>query len=296
MTTFVWSIDDAGLGDSVDVMPRMDRFLESRGLRATWFVVPKPHGKALSPAWLDACREARTAGHDLQLHGLTHEDCFEFGPPNWPATNIRPQFVAEFEQRREELKARYTVERLQARLEEGLAVFAGELGVEPTIFRAPCGAISKAMYQALQNVGIGYHTCQYISGSGYNHLPHLSGVLEPAWTGDIPHRPYRWYAGVIEAPILNEYTWRGAGERSDEFIALAKADVERIVKESPVAVILMHTHGIADDYDHAFRLVDAVLEHTAKLGQHDFATLDQLVRSGALKEAATVDGPDSLVI
>jgi len=49
---------------------------------------------------------------------------------------------------------------------------------------------------------------------------------------------------VIEVPILNEYTWRGAGERSEEFIALAKQDVERIVQESPVAVMLMHTHGI----------------------------------------------------
>ncbi|MBX3052763.1 MAG: DUF2334 domain-containing protein [Caldilineaceae bacterium] len=298
MTDFVWSIDDAGTGGeaAAAVSRRFARWLESRSLRATWLVVPKPGGQPLSAEWLDVLREARDAGHDLQLHGLTHGDCFEFGPPAWPATAIRPAFVEEFAQRREELLPRYSVDNLRARIEEGMEIFQRELAIEPVLFRAPCGAISQAMFAALAELGIGYHSCQYISATGYEHLPHNRGDLTPVWTDAIPHRPYRWYADVIEAPILNEYTWRGAGARSAEFIELARQDAARIVTESPVAVILMHTHGIADDFGHACRLVDAVVEHTASLGDHTFTTLGQLIASGALAAAATVSGPDSLEI
>ncbi len=298
MTDFVWSIDDAGLGGEVlvEATRRMADFLESRSLRATWLVVPKPNGQPLSPDWLAVLRTARDRGHDLQLHGLTHADCFEFGPPAWPAITIRPAFVEEFTQRREELMARYTVANLRARIEEGMEIFRRELEIEPILFRAPCGAISQAMFTALAQVGIGYHSCQYISGTGYNHLPHNSGDLTPVWSDAIPHRPFRWYADVIEAPILNEYTWRGSGLRSAEFSQLARQDVARIVQESPVAVILMHTHGIADDFDHACRMVDAVVAQTASLGGHGFATLAALVHSGALGAAATLLGPQSLEI
>jgi len=294
MTQFVFSIDDAGSGPNVDSLRQPCRFFESRGLRATWFVVPKPGGKPLSAEWRAALIEARDAGHDLQLHGLTHEDCFEFGPPAWPATIISPAFQPEFERRREELMPRYTVEKLRGRIQEGIAIFAQELGVAPTVFRAPCGAISTPMFAALREVGIRYHSCEYISATGYEHLPHRSGRLEQQWRDQIPHRPFRWYSGIIEVPILNEYTWRGASQREGEYVELAKQDLERITRASPVAVLLMHTHGISDNYDYAFRLIDGVVQHAG--GAERFTTLGALAAAGALDEAASEAGPDSLSV
>jgi peptidoglycan/xylan/chitin deacetylase (PgdA/CDA1 family) len=295
---FVWSIDDAGLGGSemVESLQKTCRFLESRGLRATWMVVPKPNGHSLSPQWLEALEKARDAGHDLQLHGLTHEDCYEFGPPAWPATAILPSMGQEFEQGRGELMPRYTVAKLRARVDEGMRIFQEQLDIVPTVFRAPCGAISRAMFQALDQVGIRFHTAMYISGTGYEHLAHNSGLLEPVWTDTIPHRPFRWYSGIIEVPLLNEYTWRGSGQRSAEFVELARRDVDRIAGESPVAVLLMHTHGIADDYDHAFRIIDAVVEQVARHPGATFTTLGRLVAAGGLVAAATTDGPDILSV
>jgi len=268
--------------------------MESRGVRGTWFVIPKPRGKPLSDEWVAALIEARDAGHDLQLHGLTHEDCFEFGPPAWPATSISPDFQPEFDRRRDELMPRYRLQTLRARIEEGMAIFERDLGVKPSVFRAPCGAISKPMFAALRQVGIRYHTCVYISATGYEHLPHRAGRLEQEWTDEVPYCPFRWYSDIIEAPILNEYTWRGAGQRSGEFLELAKRDVDRIAAESPIAVLLMHTHGIADDYDHAFRLIDTVVEHAGSTAR--FTTLGRLAASGALDSAATATGPDCLAV
>ena len=298
MTTYCWSIDDAGMGGGamVESLRRATEFFSSRGLSSTWFAVPKGGGKQMTTEWKEALIAARDAGHDLQLHGLTHADCYEFGPPAWPATAILPTLQTDFDQRRDELMPRYTVDNLRDRIEEGMEIFALDLGVEPTVFRAPCGAISKPMFTALREVGIGYHTCMYISGSGYSHLPHNGGELGQNWVDDIPYRPFRWYEDVIEIPILNEYSWRGSGQRSDEFIELARNDLDRISSQSPIVVLLMHTHGIADDYEHSFRLIDAVSEHVGRQPGASFATMGELTASGALADAATTDGPDILTV
>ena len=116
------------------------------------------------------------------------------------------------------------------------------------------------------------------------------------WDDSIPYRPFRWYGGIVEVPILNEYTWHGSGERSDAFIDLARQDLDRISEHSPVVVIMMHTHGIADDYEHTFRVIDAVAEHVGRRPGASFATLGELAASGALSEAATVEGPDILKV
>jgi len=294
MTDFVWSIDDAGSGgrQMVESLRRTTEFFDSRGIKSTWFTVPKAGGKPLSAAWKQALVAAQDAGHDLQLHGLTHADCYEFGPPAWPATTILPTLQSEFEARRHELISRYTVANLRARIEEGMDIFERELGVQPTVFRAPCGAISKPMFAALREVGLKFHTCRYISGTGYAHLPHNSGKIEQQWVDEIPPRPFRWYHGIIEVPIVNEYTWRGAGRFSDQFIDLARQDLSAASEASPVVVVLMHTHGIADDYDHAFRLIDAVVEHVGRTAGTRFATLGELAATGALLNAATDEGSD----
>ncbi len=297
-TWYVWTMDDIGAGgaDMVEAMQRICRFLEKYGLRMTLFVIPKPSGRPMGEDWVNALREVHRAGHDLQLHGLTHKDCFEFGPPNWPATDIEPSFLEEFERRREELLPRYTLPNLRGHIEEGLGIFRERLGVEPMVFRAPCGAISKPMFEALRQVGIRYESSMYISGVGYEHLPHRSGVIAQKWVNDIPHTPFRWYSDVVEVPILNEYTWRGAWQREQEFLAVAKEDVKRIAQESKVAVLLTHTHGVGDNLEYAFRLMDTLIEDVRAKNLGDFATLGELVANGELERAVEAVGPDILSI
>lgn len=294
MTTYSWSIDDAGVGGSamVESLRRATEFFNSRGLETTRFTVPKAGGKPMNTGWRGALIAARDAGHDLKLHGLTHADGYKFGPPAWPETAVVPALQSEFDKNREDLMSRYTVDNLWDRLEVGMKIFALDLGVEPTRFRAPCCAISKAMFRALHEVGISYHSSTHISGSGYGHLPHNGGQIAQKWVDSIPYRPVRWYEGVVEVSILNEYAWCGSGQRSEEFIELARRGLDRIDEQSPVVVLLMHTQGIADDYENAFRFSDAVSEHVGRKPGASFATMGALAASGALKAAATVDGPD----
>lgn len=80
------------------------------------------------------------------------------------------------------------------------------------------------------------------------------------------------------------------------FNELARNDLDRIREESPVVVLLMHTHGIADDYEHTFRLIDAVSAHVGQQPGATFATMGELAASSALAQAATVQGPDNLPV
>lgn len=298
MTYYAWTIDDAGWGDSVLVgsLRRTTEFLDSRGHSATVFAVPKPWGETMSAEWKQALMAARDAAHDLQPLGLTHSDCYEFGPPAWPATSLLPTLQSEFDERGEEYLQRYTVEKLRSRIEKATEIFAQDYGVEPSVFRAPCGSISKPFFGALREAGINYHSGMFISGSGYGHVDEGGGDISQKWVDNIPYRPFRWYEDIIEVPILNEYTWHESGQRSDEFVGLAREDLDRISDHSPVVVIMMHTHGIADDYEHTFRVIDAVAEHVGGKPGASFATLGELAASDALAEAATVEGPDILEV
>ena len=97
MTTYIWSIDDAGSGDHlVEAMRRTCAHFDSYGVKATWFTVPKPNGKHLSREWRSELARQIEAGQDIQLHGLTHQDCYEFGPPAWPGTSINPAMQPEY--------------------------------------------------------------------------------------------------------------------------------------------------------------------------------------------------------
>lgn len=298
MTTYSWTIDDAcfGYSEMVESMRRTTAFFSSRGIGSTWFATPKWGGETISAQWREALLAAKDLGHDLQLLGLTHGDCYEFGPPAWPATTLLPTLQEEFDESRDELMQRYTVDQLRARLEEAMEIFGRELGVEPTVFRAPCGAISKPMFAALREVGIGYHSCMHISASGYGPYSEDGRAISEEWVDNIPYQPFRWYEGIIEAPILNEYNWHESGQQSEAFIDLARRDLDRIAEYSPVVVLLMHTHGIADDYEHTFRLIDAVSEHVGRKRCASFATMGELAASGALADAATVEGPDILPV
>ncbi|MDE0312193.1 MAG: hypothetical protein OXI52_08000 [Caldilineaceae bacterium] len=298
MTSFSWTIDDAGWGDSVLVesLRKTTEFFDSRGLNSSVFAVPKPWGETMTSEWKEALIAARDAGHDLQPLGLTHSDCYEFGPPAWPATSILPTLQTEFDERSEEYLQRYTVDKLRNRIEEAKEIFSQDYGIEPSVFRAPCGATSRPMFGALLAAGIHYHSGMFISGTGYEHWQDNGADISLKWDDSIPYRPFRWYGGIVEVPILNEYTWHGSGERSDAFIDLARQDLDRISEYSPVVVIMMHTHGIADDYEHTFRVIDAVAEHVGRRPGASFATLGELAASGALSEAATVEGPDILKV
>ena len=67
MTTYIWSIDDAGSGDKlIESMSRTCAFFDSRGVKSTWFVIPKPNGAALSTGWRAELDKEIAAQHEEQ--------------------------------------------------------------------------------------------------------------------------------------------------------------------------------------------------------------------------------------
>lgn len=294
-TTFAWTIDDVGSGkpEWITATQSVLNRLSELDVRATLFVVPRPDGRPIAKDWRRFIEQAVADGHDVQLHGLTHENCWEFGPPNWPATDILPVLSQQFADVGDQWRPLHTRAALTKRISTGAAALRSEFGIEPSVFRAPCGATCKAMYAALTDSGIRYHSCEYISATGYDHLPHRQRTRAHDWNGRVPCNPFRWYHGVIEAPILNEWTWQGAWRHVDAMREVMRADVTRACSECRVAVPLMHTHGIGSNPDYAIEITQEAVETARQLGA-GFATLGRFASDGSLDRAAVVEGPDIL--
>jgi hypothetical protein len=61
------------------------------------------------------------------------------------------------------------------------------------------------------------------------------------------------------------------------------------MQESPVASLLSHTHGIAADYDYAFRTFDMIFEHIVSRGG-SITPMGILAQSGVLDRVADTTG------
>lgn len=295
MAKFIWSIDDAGTGsqEMIDSVGRTCDLMAEVGVTATWFTVPKGGGRPITDEWRAAMLAAQDRGHDLQLHGLTHSDCQEWGPPSWPATQILPTLRPNFDEKFDDYRDRYTPEGIRSRLTEAFELFCDRLGTVPVAFRAPCGARCKELYRGLTDLGIRYDSSIYISATGYAHLDNFDGQVVQRWEEEIPVTPFRYYHDTVQAPILNEYTWKQSGSRSAEFVALAKADLVKAAAETDIVVLLAHTHGLAHDYDHTRRVLTAVRETVDAEGLGSFATFAEVIASGEL-DAAVAGSLDDL--
>jgi hypothetical protein len=89
---FVFTNDDAGMHEPERFAELLD-FLAEQQVPGTFFVVPAAGGKSLAekPRWRALLDRALEAGHDLQLHGFTHDSAFEFGVPPDFILDIMPE-------------------------------------------------------------------------------------------------------------------------------------------------------------------------------------------------------------
>ncbi len=136
------------------VLRRVHAVAQAAGveLPVTLLVVPRMHGKAAAPAlylrWLH--RLAR-AGHELALHGFTHQDD---GPPasSWHERLLRQTYTAgegEF--------AALTQHEAALRLAAGRG-WAQEHGLQMRGFVAPAWLLNEAAWQAVTQAAFDY-TC-----------------------------------------------------------------------------------------------------------------------------------------
>jgi predicted deacetylase len=146
--------------------------LDARGIPATLLVIPGLwRGVRLSqnPDLVAALHDARDRGHELALHGWSHQAGPEGAPWRRATAQLLARGAAEF--------AALDLADATARLSAGLAELAA-LDIEPVGFHPPGWLASPGAYQALRRLGLRYsssHLFVHDLVTGRRHtLPALS--------------------------------------------------------------------------------------------------------------------------
>jgi peptidoglycan/xylan/chitin deacetylase (PgdA/CDA1 family) len=273
---FVLTNDDAG-GANPHLFRELLDFLATQKVPATFFVVPHTGGKPLDekPEWLDLFQRALSEGHELQLHAFDHGSTFEFGVPPDFMLDIIPDAKARWQQEPEVIQAEHTLAKMSEKIARGKEIFVRALGFEPVGFRGPCLSMCDATYQALADHGFRWSSNLVVNPMGWRYINRDYDAGEP-WQPDVPSHPFRYKSGVIEVPMISEYTWYLRDEDVERHYALIKDDFDRVHRRGDPFVSLSHYYAMTGEWSAGQRVYERLLEHAREQGAR-CCTVSQLV-------------------
>lgn len=272
--SFVFTNDDAGSGD-VALFHELLDFLQRRGVRGTFFTVPNAQGHPLDerPEWVEALRRALAAGHELGLHGYRHEG-FEFGrPPDFMLDLMGAKAWEKLQHSRQELHDSWKRDVLQMKIEQGIAIFERTLGIRPRSWRSPCCAVCTNLYLALAGAGIAYDSSLIVNPQGW---PYCGKDYQTKldWEPALPTSPFRYHGGVIELPVVAEYTWFLTDDVSAEKAwDLITADFERTADSTGIFVVMSHFYAMTGPNRRGRELYDRLFDYMEARGTVRYRTV-----------------------
>ncbi len=273
---FALTNDDAG-GQDPHLFRQLLDFLAAHEVVATFFVVPQAGGKPLDdkPQWLALLERARREGHELQLHGFDHSSTFEFGVPPDFMLDIIPEAKARWQREPEAIRAEHTLEAVRARIARGKEIFARALGFEPHGFRGPCLSMCDATYRALAEHGFRWASNLVVNPMGWRYVQRRYDAGEP-WQADVPPHPIPYRHGIIEVPMVSEYTWYLRDEDVERHYALMRSDYDRVREVGGVFVTISHYYAMTGEWAAGLRVYERIFAHARGEGVR-FCTLSQLL-------------------
>jgi peptidoglycan/xylan/chitin deacetylase (PgdA/CDA1 family) len=281
-TLFCLTNDDAGsqqpelFGDLLD-------FLAEQRVPATFFVVPAAGGVPLDrkPEWVDLLRRARDEGHELQHHGYNH-GVFEFGVPPGFMLDIIPEAKERWQREPQAVRAEHTLEVLREKLARGVEILTPILGHGPQGFRSGCLAIGDDMYQALAEQGFSWSSNLVVNPMGWRYINREYDAGEP-WQADVPPYPFPYKAGLIEVPMVSEYTWLLQAEDVERHVDLIRRDYDRACQESGIFVALSHYYAMTGEYAAGLEVYRRLFAYACQVGDVRFCTVSELLACTFLK-------------
>ena len=281
---FIFTNDDPGSGD-VRLFHELLDFLRDEGVPGTFFTVPCAGGTPLAerPEWVEALHRAKAEGHDLQLHAYVHTG-FEFGQP--------PDFMldlmtydskgkggwAELQRNRAQLERDWQRDHLRDLLRKGQQTFRDVLGVEPVAFRAPCCSTCDALYEALSDVGIPCDSSQIIDPVGWEYC-RKEFSRSSAWDERFPPRAFAYRSGVIETPLMAEYTWYITPDEVDVHYRLARQDLDHAAAlDDSCFVALSHYYAMTGEHRAGLEMYRRLFAYARETVGVQFITLAEYVK------------------
>jgi peptidoglycan/xylan/chitin deacetylase (PgdA/CDA1 family) len=285
-TLFCLTNDDAG-SQQPELFGELLDFLAEQRVPATFFVVPAAGGVPLDekPEWVDLLHRALDEGHELQHHGFNH-GVFEFGVPPRFMLDIIPEARERWQREPEAVRAEHTLGIMRQKIAQGKEILTPILGYEPRGFRSGCLAICDDMYQALSEHGFAWSSNLVVNPMGWRYINRDYDAGEP-WQADVPPHPFPYKvallpeAGLIEVPMVSEYTWLLQPEDLERHYDLICRDYDRARHDSGVFVALSHYYAMTGEYATGLKVYERLLNYARELGDVRFCTVSGLLaRSG----------------
>lgn len=274
---FVFTNDDAGMHEPDRFAELLD-FLADHDVPGTFFVVPAAGGNSLAgkPRWRRLLDRALEAGHDLQLHGFTHDSAFEFGVPPHFMLDMLPEEKARWQLAPAQFTTPHSYGVLADKLTRGRDILTEILGREPQGFRAPYLAVCEPLFHALNDLGFEWSSNQVVNPKGWQYVLRDYHAPLSLWQGG-PARPHRHPSGVIEAPMYSEYSWYLTDADLDRHFELARSDFDRARANGDAFVTLSHYFAMTGQWSAGLRVYQRLFDYARAHGDVRFCTLSQLV-------------------
>ena len=147
------------------------------------------------------------------------------------------------------------------------------LGVCPQSWRSPCCAVCTNLFLALADAGLRIDSSLIVNPQGWPYAGKDFGTrLE--WEPAHPPYPFRYHGGVIEVPVVSEYTWYLEDDRSFEKAwELVSADLRRVAERSGVFVAMSHFYAMAGPYRRGIALYERLFDAMEAAGPVRYCTV-----------------------
>lgn len=243
-TPVLWTNDDIAAG-KIEPFERQIRFLDRMEIPGVFFVIP---GKQLDSdtALLRAIEKARNRGHEFFQHGYLHT-AFECGIPELGMLEVDRKSFAKFDEKREEIEAAHTFERLCEMLENGQKVWRRAFGERSTGFRPGWGAYCTNLYRALHaldyqwvSARIPCMTSWAFAAGDWNRPVHFREA--------VPTKPHL-VQGILEIPMAGDYAFKVPNDpqKIDRMVRLGLEEFEEYARRGDPMLIVSHFHGLEFD-------------------------------------------------
>jgi hypothetical protein len=250
---FCFTVDDVGMPvySAEGHLETLLEFFHEQEVKATFFVVPRPHGQLFHQGngYVKLLNRAREAGHAVAQHGLEH-DRFELGIPpkmilDLPHEGPAREYLAAH---RDDIDRSHGMDNLCKRLREGRNILEDALGREIEGFRSPCLQTCENLPLALEAEGYLYDSSGFMQKAGWDLI---NGESDPPLcpiTRDV-FDSHQAGGRIHYFPLTAEYTWYLTRDRFESFRNLAIHDFDACLDAGIPFVQLSHVSPIQEGED-----------------------------------------------
>jgi peptidoglycan/xylan/chitin deacetylase (PgdA/CDA1 family) len=246
---YCFTVDDVGI-EGYTTPEHLDNVLElcdEEGIKATFFVVPRPLGKEFPRgAYAKPLAAVLAAGHAIGQHGLEHGR-FDLGIPpkmvlDLPHEGPAREYLASH---RHEIEQALGIDKIRGQLREGRKILEDMTGSRVEGFRAPCLSVCDNLFTALDAEGYRYDSSKFFQKAAWDLIngendPPVCPITREAF--DAHQFPGR----TRQFPLTAEYTWYLKRDRFVAFLELAKHDCAACLRAGIPFVPICHVSPVQE--------------------------------------------------